>query len=179
MVWRTRVIALTRFADLVVERACKGLLLVSGFGLLALLTIVVILRYVFESGLNSAPELSELMFAIFVMAGIALAAQRGAHVATQILIVALHGGWRKALAILINAITFVVYGTLGWYAAENAIIAHDQTTPVLGIPWSVGYGCLSAGLMLVALCSFLHIPQIIATGDEPKIDLAEPGAAST
>ena len=39
----------------------------------------------------------------------------------------------------------------------NAIIAHDQHTPVLKIPYSVGYGCLALGLALVAMCSVLAI----------------------
>src|SRR6185503_15742481 len=97
--------------------------------------------------------LTELWFAIFVMAGIAEAARRGAHVATQLLLHTLRGTWRLALAVIIHAVTTVVYFTLAWYALQNAIIAHDQTSPVLGIPWSVGYGCLALGLALVATCS--------------------------
>jgi TRAP-type C4-dicarboxylate transport system permease small subunit len=51
-----------------VELLCNALMLVTGLAMLALLTLVVILRYLFESGLSFAPDLTELLFAIFVMA---------------------------------------------------------------------------------------------------------------
>jgi TRAP-type C4-dicarboxylate transport system permease small subunit len=129
--------------------------------------------------LTFAPDLTELMFAIFVMAGIAQAARRGAHVATQLLLHTLRGAWRVALAVLIHAVTATVYLLLAWYAFQNAIIAHDQTTPVLEIPWSVGYGCLSVGLLLVATCSLTAIVRHTLGGEMVKVDLAEPGAAVT
>jgi TRAP-type C4-dicarboxylate transport system permease small subunit len=158
---------------------CNGLLLVSGLGLLALLSIVVVLRYIFESGLSSAPDLSELLFAIFVMAGIAQAARQGVHVATQLLLHALAPKWRVALAVFIHAVTAVIYFLLAWFAFENAVIAHDQVTPVLRIPWSVGYGCLSAGLALVATCSVTAIVRHTAGREDVEVNLADPGAAVT
>ena len=56
----------------------------------------VVLRYGFQSGFSFAPDLSELLFAIFVMAGIAQAARLGVHVATQLLLNGLEGRWRLA-----------------------------------------------------------------------------------
>ncbi len=103
--WRNPVVSLARAIERGIEVACNALMLVSGLGLLLLLTIVVVMRYAFESGLEFAPDLSELMFAILVMAGIAQAARRGVHVATQLLISTLHGKWRIALAVLIHAVT--------------------------------------------------------------------------
>lgn len=172
-------LSIAQGVDRAVELGCNFLLLVAGLALLSLLTIVVVLRYLFESGLTFAPDLTELMFAIFVMAGIAQAARRGAHVATQLLLHTLRGAWRVALAVFIHAVTATVYLLLAWYAFQNAIIAHDQTTPVLEIPWSVGYGCLSLGLLLVATCSLTAIVRHTLGGEMVKVDLAEPGAAVT
>lgn len=179
MNWRKRLLSVARGVERAVELGCNALLLATGLGLLCLLSIVVLLRYAFQSGLNFAPDLSELLFAIFVMAGIAQAARQGVHVATQLLLHALKGKWRVALAVLTHAVTATVYLLLAWYALQNAIIAHDQTTPVLGIPWSVGYGCLSLGLALVATCSILAIVRHTVGGEEVKVDLADPGAAVT
>ena len=176
---RRQVLFVTQIIDRAIELGCNFLMLVSGFGLLLLLTVVVVLRYFFESGLTFATDLTELLFTIFVMAGIAQAARRGAHVATQLLLVALTGTRRKALAALIHAVTAVAYALLAWYAFLNAIIAHDQTTPVLEIPWSVGYGCLSLGLFLVAVCSLTAIVRLTLGGESVKVDLADPGAAVT
>jgi TRAP-type C4-dicarboxylate transport system permease small subunit len=179
MAWRPRVLSIARAVDRAVELGCNFLLLTAGLGLLCLLTVVVVLRYAFASGLTFATDLTELLFAIFVMAGIALAALRGVHVATQLLLHRLRGGLRMALAVAIHVVTAVTYLLLAWYALQNAIIAHDQTSPVMEIPWSVGYGCLALGLALVATCSLTAIARHALGGEVVKVDLADAGAAVT
>jgi len=179
MAARLLAVATAKATERAVERICNFLLLVTGLGLLSLLTIVVAMRYFLSSGLSFAPDLSELLFAIFVMAGIAQAALRGVHVATQLLLNVLKGWWRLALAVFTYAVTATVYFLLAWYAFKNAIIAHDQTTPVLHIPWSVGYGCLALGLALVAVCSIAAIVRHTIGGEEVTVNLADPGAAVT
>ncbi len=149
-----------------IEILCKALIVVSGLGLVAMLTATVVLRYLFESGLNSSVELTELLFSIFVMAGIVLAARHGAHVATQLTLAALQGRARRTLGLAIALLTAATYLLLAWYALLNARIAHDQHTPVLGIPFSVGYGCLALGLLLVALCGVTTACRI-AAGQDP------------
>lgn len=168
-------VAFARGTERAIERFCNFLLLVSGLGLLTLLTIVVVLRYAFEGGFGFAPDLSELLFCIFVMAGIVQAARMGAHVATQLLLHTLQGKARLALTLLIHALTAVVFLLLSYYAVRNAIVAHDQTTPVLQIPWSVGYGCLAGGLALVAVCSLAAIVRHTLGGEEVRVNLADAG----
>jgi TRAP-type C4-dicarboxylate transport system permease small subunit len=179
MGWKSRVLSIAHGVDRAIEVGCHFLLLTAGLGLLTLLTVVVVLRYAFASGLTFATDLTELLFAIFVMAGIAEAARRGVHVATQLLLHTLRGPTRVGLAVLIHIVTAAVYFVLGWYALQNAIIAHDQTTPVLGIPWSVGYGCLALGLALVATCSLTGIVRHTLGGQAVRVDLSDAGAAVT
>jgi TRAP-type transport system small permease protein len=179
MTLRSGVVAVANAADRAVDAVCKLLMLVTGLGLLTLLTVVVVMRYAMASGLSTAPEMTELMFAIFVMAGIVQAARLGVHVATQLLLHVLEGKWRTRLVVLINAVIAATYAQLAWYATLNAIIAHDQRTPVLGIPYSVGYGCLALGLALVALCSVLTIVRHTLGNETVRVDLADPGAAVT
>ena len=123
---KNALVSVSRAADRAIELGCNFLLLVTGLGLLSLLTVVVVLRYGFESGFSFAPDLSELLFAIFVMAGIAQAARLGVHVATQLLLNGLEGRWRLGLVIIIHTVTASAYLVLAWYALQNAIIAHDQ-----------------------------------------------------
>jgi len=179
MAWTERVVSFARGAEHAIELGCNFLMLVAGMGLLVLLNVVVVLRYFFATGLNFAPDLTELFFAIFVMAGIAQAARLGVHVATQLLLNVLHGPWRLALVLFIHGVTATVYFSLAWYALQNAFIAHDQTTPVLRIPWSVGYGCLSLGLALVAICSLVTMVRHTLGGEAVKVNLADPGVAVT
>ena len=179
MARRPRVLSIAKGVDRAVELGCNFLLLAAGLGLLVLLTTVVVLRYAFASGLTFATDLTELLFAIFVMAGIAEAARRGVHVATQLLLHTLQGAWRVALAVAIHVVTATIYLLLAWFALQNAIIAHDQTSPVMEIPWSVGYGCLALGLALVATCSVTAIVRHTLGGEVVKVDLADGGAAVT
>ena len=79
-------LSVVRFADSLIESGCKTLLLVTGLALLTLLSAGAFLRYVFQSGFSFATDLTELLFAIFVMAGIVQAARLGVHVATQLLL---------------------------------------------------------------------------------------------
>ncbi len=169
------VVSVAHAAERAIQLACNFLLLTSGLGLLCLLSIVVVLRYAFESSLSFSPDLSELLFCIFVVAGIVQAARRGAHVATLLLLHALQGGARLALALFIHGVTACAFLLLAWYAFKNAVVAHDQTTPVLQIPWSVGYGCISIGLALVAICSLAAMVRYAFGGEEVKVNLADAG----
>ena len=178
MTWRERIVVGARALDYGVALFCNALLVVTGLGMLSLLTIVVVLRYIFHSGLSFAPDLTELMFGIFVMSGIVLAACRGVHVATQLLMNSLQGTARLILALLIHAVTVSVYFLLAWYALQNAIIAHDQTTPVLQIPWSVGYGVLAAGLMLICVSSITAMIRHGLGGEPVIVNLADPGSSA-
>lgn len=172
-------VAAARGVERAVELACNALLLASGLAMLVLLTVAVVLRYVFESGLAFAPDLTDLLFATFVMAGIVQAARLGAHVATQLALSALGPSGRRVLAVAIHALTAATYLLLAWYAFQNAVIAHDQRSPVLNIPWSVGYGILAAGLALVGICSVAAIVRHTAGREPVHLELGEGGASAT
>lgn len=148
--------------DSAVGFCCKFFLVISGSALLFILIINVIFRMIGYVGFSSAEELPSLIFPIFSMAGVVMAAKNGTHVATQILINTLTGVWKKMLFLLIHGVTAAAYIVLAIYAFDNAIIAHDELSIVLGVPKSVGFGSLSAGMFLVALCSISMIIRQIA-----------------
>lgn len=175
MVGRGGLVAVARAAERAIETGCNVVLLISGLGLLVLLSVVVVMRYAFEEGLGFAPDLSELLFLLFVAAGVVQAARRGAHVATQLLLYRLRGRARQALVLVIHGVTACVFLLLAWYGVLNALVAHDQTSPVLEIPRSVGYGTLSLALALVAVCSLAAIARYALGGEQVKVDLADAG----
>ena len=109
MRWRTLLLPVVRLADSLIESGCKTLLLVTGLALLTLLSAGAFLRYVFQGGFSFATDLTELLFAIFVMAGIVQAARLGVHVATQLLLHTLSPSRRIVLAVLIHGVTAIVY----------------------------------------------------------------------
>ena len=175
MLGASNVVSMARAVERAIQLGCHFLLLTSGMGLLFLLSIVVVMRYAFETGLDFAPDLSELLFCIFVVAGSVQAARQGAHVATQLLLYTLHGKARVALTLVIHGVTAFSFLLLAWYGVLNAIVAHDQTSPVLEIPRSVGYGCIAIGLALVAVCSLAAIVRHSLGGEEVTVNLADAG----
>src|SRR5262245_13715851 len=63
---------------------CRTVILLTGVALLALLTANVVARYLLESGgFRFAQELPERLFPWFIMAGVALAVQKGGHMAVE------------------------------------------------------------------------------------------------
>lgn len=175
MVGGAILVAMATALERAVEAACKILIVASGIGLVGILATVVVLRYGFESGISSSVELTELAFSIFVMAGITLAARHGAHVTTKLTLTLLKGRARLSLALLIHAVTVAVYLLLAWYAYQNALIAHDQLTPLLGIPYSVGYGSLAIGLGMVGVSSLVAIINLTLGGAEVQVESVEIG----
>lgn len=168
----------TQWLEDAIGLLCNAVMLVTGLSILVLLNCVALMRYAFGSGFAFAPDLTELLFAIFVTAGIVQAARLGVHVATQLLMNLLSPEGRRVLAVVIHAVSAAAYVLLAWYALQNAIIAHVQKTPVLEIPWSVGYGTLAVGLAMVALCSLLAIVKLVVGHEAVKVDLADAGAAA-
>ena len=162
-----------------VEAVCDFLVAAGGIGLTVILATVVVLRYGFESGIAASVEITELSFAVFVMAGIALAARHGAHVTTRLSLTLLQGRARLALALFIHVATVAVYLLLAWYTWENALIAHDQHTPVLEIPYSVGYGTLAVGLVLISLSSLVAIVKLTIGGAEVPLEAASLDGGAT
>ena len=161
--------------DRCVGSFCRLVLIATGLFMLAVLTIIVMQRYTGIGTFDSGSELCSLTFPIFVMAGIVDAARKGAHVATQILLNALGQTGRIYLVIILHGITAIAYFYLGWYAYQNALIAHDELSTVLQVPGSLGYGSLTLGLFLVGLCSVGAIVRH-TLGQEPvHVNLADAG----
>ncbi len=154
---------------------CRLVLITTGLFMLSVLTIIVMQRYTGIGRFDSGSELCSLTFPIFVMAGIVDAARKGAHVATQILLNALGATGRIFLVVVLHSITAIAYFYLGWFAYQNALIAHDELSTVLQVPGSVGYGCLTAGLFLVGLCSLGAIIRHTLGREPVHVNLADAG----
>lgn len=173
--WQTMLVSAAHKLETAIGTFCHAVLLVTGLFLLAILTVIVVLRYSNGGSIDSGSELCALTFPIFVMAGIVEAARMGAHVATQLMLNALNAVWRVRLVILIHSVTATVYLYLAWYAYLNALIAHDELSTTLEVPGSVGYGCLAIGLLLVGLCSVTAFIRHTLGGEKVFINLADAG----
>ena len=173
MGWKTTTVAAAHGVETGVQWLCRAVLVLSGFALLAVLVINVFVRYVMEGSVGSLSELPALLFPWFVMGGVVLASVRGSHVAMQLLLHSLAPTNRRWLAVLIHAVSAVVFLMLAWYSVENTLIAHDEKSTILRVPGSVGYSALLIAFLLVGVSSVTALLRI-GVGDEPVlVDMAE------
>lgn len=172
MTLQTSLGAAAKATEAAVETFCKGVLLLSGFGLLAVLVVNVFVRYVLEGSVEAASELPTLLFPWFVMGGIVLAAVRGNHVAMQLTMHSLPPVGRQFLSLLIHGLSAVVFAVLGWSAVENTVIAHDELSTILHVPGSVGYAALTLAFFLLALCALTAFVRFGLLGEAVVVDMA-------
>jgi TRAP-type transport system small permease protein len=130
---------------------CSLVLWLTSAVIFVILTVNTVLRYVSGSSLQWANELPELLFPWLVMAGVVLAAERGAHIATVFLMEAVPHGVRRAIGVAGWLVVAAMYGTLAYATYAMLEIVHDERSPILHVPGSVTYGCVMVGMAMLAL----------------------------
>lgn len=134
---------------------CHVLLWISTVTIFAILAINTILRYATGSSLQWANEVPELLFPWLVMAGVVMAAQRGAHITTTFLIDKLSLSIRRLLGVVVGLTVCALYGTLAWATWRMLEIVHDEKSPILQVPGSVTYACVMAGMVMLAVLALI------------------------
>ena len=139
----------------VVERSvaglCRAVLWLSTTAIFVILAVNTILRYATGSSLQWANEVPELLFPWLVMSGVVLASLQGAHIATVFLMEALPGSVRRLVATVSWAVVAVLYATLSVATFRMLEVVHDEKSPILQVPGSITYGCVMAGMVLLAV----------------------------
>lgn len=141
-----------------ISHACAGVLYVTFAAIFAILCSDVVLRYFSGSSLRWAAEIPELLFPWLVMAGVVLAAQHGAHIATTFLADTLHGPARRVVTVIGHVAIIAAYSVLAVVAARAIPIVADEHSPILGVPGSVTYVCLLIGFVLIVL---VHLRELL------------------
>lgn len=137
--------------DRAIALACRAVLWLSTSVIFVILVANTVLRYATGSSLQWANEVPELLFPWLVMAGVVIAAQQGAHIATTFLMEALPRAARRGLATLAWLIVAALYGTLAVATWRMLEIVHDEKSPILQLPGSITYACVMAGMALLGL----------------------------
>ncbi|HJW52245.1 MAG TPA: TRAP transporter small permease [Burkholderiaceae bacterium] len=137
---------------------CAAILYITFGAIFAILCSDVVLRYFSGSSLRWASEIPELLFPWLVMAGVVLAAQHGAHIATTFIADAVHGRTRHILASAGHVAIISAYGLLAVVTAQAIPIVADERSPLLGVPGSVTYICLFLGFVLISL---VHLGELL------------------
>ena len=162
----SRLLRLMDGLDRIISFLTRTVLMIAGLALLGLLFTNVVARYALGSGLPFAQELPERLFPFFIVAGIALGAQRGAHMAVEALPEMFDRRGKQAIYVLAqlcviagNAIVMVVafqVGNMSWI----------DLSPVLGLPATYSYFALAGGAALVILATLAITVRLVRIGPE-------------
>lgn len=130
---------------------CSAVLWLTTAVIFVILTANTVLRYLSGASLQWANELPELLFPWLVMAGVVLAAEKGAHIATVFLVEAVPHAVRRAIGVGGWLVVTALYGTLAWATYAMLEIVHDEKSPILQVPGSVTYACVMVGMGMLGL----------------------------
>ena len=134
-----------------VAALCCVVLWLSTAVIFVILVVNTVMRYATGSSLQWANEVPELLFPWLVMSGVVLASLQGAHIATTFLMEALPDSVRRLVATLSWAVVAALYATLSVATFRMLDVVHDEKSPILQLPGSLTYGCVMAGMALLAL----------------------------
>ena len=134
---------------------CSIVLWVTTVVIFVILSANTALRYASGSSLQWANEVPELLFPWLVMAGVVLAAEKGAHIATVFLVDSVSSGARRIIAVIAWTGVALLYAVLVRATWRMLEIVHDERSPILQVPGSVTYVCVLIGMVLIAALALL------------------------
>lgn len=152
--------------DRIVSVLAQAIVIVTGCALLALLFANVVARYTLGGGFSFAQELPERIFPFFIMAGVALAAQRGGHMAVELLPDLLGRRGKQVVRIVAQLCVVAGHGVLVAVALDVAGISWIDKSPVLGLPASLSYYAIAGGAAAVIVATFALILRLFVIGPE-------------
>lgn len=139
-----------------------------------MITIDVVLRYVFSAPLPASVEISQLMQPYVVLLPMAYTMARGAHVQVTLVTMRLPPRVRSYLDIVVHAIDlafFAVIAVYGWHEFYASYEVNEIMLAAIRLPWWVGKFALPVGLVLICFQAMVHI---VMTVDDIRRGVAPP-----
>ena len=143
------------FLERAIQGLCYALLWISTTVIFLILVVNTTLRYATGASLQWANEVPELLFPWLVMAGVVLASEKGAHIATVFLVDSVNSRARRIIAVFSWTAVALLYAVLVRATWSMLEIVHDERTPILQVPGSVTYVCVLTGMVLMAALAIL------------------------
>jgi TRAP-type C4-dicarboxylate transport system permease small subunit len=141
-------------------KALEGLLVL----LLAVMVVMVfgnvVLRYLFDTGIDISEELSRYLFVWLTFIGAVVVARENAHLGVETLVVRLGDAGRKVCMVLSDLFVLLCCGVFFWGTWQQAEINATNYAPITGISmlWVYGIGFFtSIGMGLMALLRILRV----------------------
>lgn len=128
----------------------ESILMVLLSTLVVIMTLQVIMRYVFNNSLSWPEEISRYLFIWFVYIGVSYSVKENNHLRIDILLLYMNDPVKKILQI-IGDLAFLIFNIImvvGGYGVFQKILRTGQTSPALLLPMAFVYLSLPIGFLL-------------------------------
>ena len=132
----------------------EAVMLGAGVLLMAANTVAnVVGRFVFQSSIFFSEELNSILIVLITFAGLSYAARHGRHIRMSAIYDALPVGGRRAMMILIAAVTSVCMFGLAWYSFGYVytLAGQGRVLPALQIPVWITYAWVPVGFFMTGI----------------------------
>lgn len=132
--------------------------------MLVVVSVQILLRYVFNTSIDWAEDVARLCFVWSIFLAIPLGIKHGAHIAIELLVPHLPEAWQRAFFRVVAILSALMMVIVGYYAALQVIQQWDEMLPTIE---------LSAALFMVPVAlgaahSVLHLAMLTVSGVAPK-----------
>jgi len=137
----------------------------------------VVMRYVFNSGMSWALELTTVFFAIMIFVGVSYGVRVGSHIGVDALVKLMSPGKRKVVSILAVVLSLVYVGFILTGSMQYVLKMKDVGIELEDMPierWQV-LAVMPLGMLLTGY-RFLQILYDLATGRADSFKLADEAA---
>ncbi len=144
-----------KFLERAIVLTCQTVMWLTTAAIFVILCANTVLRYSTGASLQWAAGLPGLLCRWLVMAGVVLGAAHGAHITTSFLMEAVPAAVRRIVSVTVWLAVAGLYGTLSKATWDMLDIVADEKSPILQVPGSVTYGCVMAGMAMLAVLALV------------------------
>jgi len=151
---------------------------IAAFGIVAGVTLAfvnVVARYVFNSSLTWASELTIYLFLWSTFFGAAYCFKKDAHISVDVVVEKLPPSLAKVTLLLVHSVTLVFLVAVAWYGYEYLLleIDLDERSVDLEIPMWIPYSVIPVAFALAAFRVAEKIVEIIRTPAQEVVRKSE------
>ena len=134
-------------------------------GMMCLTTADVIGRYIFNSPVVGAYELTEFLVLILIFSYLAYTQSMGSHVSVELIVNKLPRTTQIILHVFNHTVSLIIWGLIAWKGFENAVeqMGTGEISPNLAVPNYPFIFFLSLGCFVMCIEYLRNILQIFGT----------------
>lgn len=147
------------------HKAIRGLLFVILTLMVIIVTVQILVRYVFFYSLSWSEELSRYLFAWLILIGACLGIEDRSSICIDVIENLTHGNAKKIIHILQYVFSLIAVGIMFYASIKFVQLGARQLSPAMAIPMAVIYMCFPIGFVLMGLENVIKLVQIFRYGD--------------